>query len=335
MHILCEISTRGRYDTTLPLAIYSVISQTRPPDEFVLFDDNEHPQDLRTNPVYSYLFALLDQKKIRWQVVFGAKKGQHWNHERAQEMATDLVWRIDDDEIAEPTCLQELLNVLVSDAAIGAVAGIVAAPGSGPVPASASTQLSDIDSPNIQWFLWDGPIREAQHLYSSFLYRKGLAHYDLSLSSVAHREETLFTHGIYRKGYKLFVTPTAVTWHLRYPSGGIRDNQQAANWEHDEEIFRMTLKRWGVTPSDGLDVVLDNGLGDHIVFKKVLQDLKKKHTKINIYCCYPFVFEDDNVNLLSIKAAQDKFRSLDQFNAYKFGAEHPGLSIEQIYREIY
>ena len=62
MRILCSISTRGRYDTTLPMAIQSVITQTRLPDKLVIFDDNDNPKDTREDPKYRYLFSLLDKK---------------------------------------------------------------------------------------------------------------------------------------------------------------------------------------------------------------------------------------------------------------------------------
>jgi hypothetical protein len=44
--ILCSISTKGRYHTFLPLAIQSVISQTRKPDLLIIYDDNDTPEDM-------------------------------------------------------------------------------------------------------------------------------------------------------------------------------------------------------------------------------------------------------------------------------------------------
>ena len=37
-NILCSISTRGRYDTTLPLAIASAMNQTLLPDKLIIFE---------------------------------------------------------------------------------------------------------------------------------------------------------------------------------------------------------------------------------------------------------------------------------------------------------
>ena len=81
MSILCSISTKGRYDTYLPLAIQAVITQTRKVDKLVIFDDNDNPIDLRDKPVYKFLFGILDQKQIPWEVLYGRKKGQHFNHQ--------------------------------------------------------------------------------------------------------------------------------------------------------------------------------------------------------------------------------------------------------------
>jgi len=47
MNILCSISTKNRYDTFLPLAIQSVINQSRSPTKLIIFDDNDDPRDLR------------------------------------------------------------------------------------------------------------------------------------------------------------------------------------------------------------------------------------------------------------------------------------------------
>ena len=97
--ILCSISTRGRYDTTLSMAIQAVINQTRKIDHLVIFDDNDQDktQDLREIQVYRYLFNIMDLKGISWQVVYGKKLGQHHNHQMANQMGFDWVWRVDDD----------------------------------------------------------------------------------------------------------------------------------------------------------------------------------------------------------------------------------------------
>ena len=71
--------------------------------------------------------------------------------------------------------------------------------------------------PNIQWGLIK-ELKQVEHLYCSFLYRAGIVDYNLGLSRVAHREETLFTYGIKQKGYRVLAVPDAVCWHYKSPS---------------------------------------------------------------------------------------------------------------------
>ena len=54
-------------------------------------------------------------------------------------------------------------------------------------------------------------------------------------------KETLFTYGLYLKGYKILAAPHANTWHLKNPQGGIRSESNQQLYHHDELIFRNTL----------------------------------------------------------------------------------------------
>ena len=64
--VLCSIGTRGRYDTTLPLALAAIINQTKRPDKVVIFDDNENPMDVRNYLIYKNLFQIMDIKGTEW-----------------------------------------------------------------------------------------------------------------------------------------------------------------------------------------------------------------------------------------------------------------------------
>lgn len=295
--ILCSISTRGRYDTTLSLAILSVMNQTLKPDKLVVFDDNEKPRDLRNTQHYMYLFQMLDIKGIEWEWLFAERKGQHFNHQRANHMGYKWVWRMDDDTIAEPDVL-EILYSHVNDK-VGAVGGsILTPPNIAPVPSTGL--IENIDEPSIQWGVINQK-KEVDHLHCSFLYRAGIADYCLSLSRVAHREETLFTYDLKRAGYKNYVVPKAVTWHLKNREGGIRDGIQDL-FAHDDKIYkaRMDLK-------DSTIVVLDCGMGDHIMFKKVLPEIKNPI----VFSCYPEIVPGK-----SIKEAYDLLGDISQYNIY-------------------
>jgi beta-1,4-mannosyl-glycoprotein beta-1,4-N-acetylglucosaminyltransferase len=322
-HVLCFIPTRNRYASTLPLTLISIAGQTRPPDHVIIWDDGDR-LDIRTMPLYQHILGLFAEKKILWQVLFGQGKGPAFAHQASQDVASDLIWRIDDDEIAEPNVLEELLKGFSSEA-VGAVAGIVAPPPLIPLPQGAKNSISDVNAPNIQWFSWGGPPRSAEHLHSSFLYRKGLASYDTRLSPAGHREETLFTHEIFRKGWKLLVTPSAVTWHFRNPEGGLRSHADPSFWERDECVFAEKMEEWGHVFSSPMFAYLDCGLGDHIVFLEVAKEFQNRGRKnIIVGACYPEVFEGmEGVSVLSLDTFRKNYPSVDVGNlhVYKFMAD--------------
>lgn len=220
MKVLCSISTRGRYDTTLPMTIQSIAMQEVRPDKLVIFDDNDEnkTRDIRSMPHYLHLLKLLDYNQIEWTVVWGEKKGQHFNHQKANKMGFDLVWRVDDDCIAEPNVLKNLLAVMTDD--VGAVGGSVIEP---PLrDGEGNGSILGLTQPNKQWFRIK-KTEEVDHLHCSFLYRAGIVDYNLALSPKAFREETLFTYDLKKAGYKILIIPNCITWHCKMPNGGIRN----------------------------------------------------------------------------------------------------------------
>jgi len=318
--VLCSISTKNRYDTFLPLAIQSVINQTVLPDKLVIFDDNDNPIDVREKPVYQYLLSVLQSKKINWEFIFAGKKGQHHNHQIANTMGYKWVWRVDDDNSPEPNVLENLLKYTQDD--VGAVGGAVLTTHWDMNPRNVTGKIENIDNePNIQW----GRIlevKEVDHLHCSFLYRAGIVDYNLSLSKVAHREETLFTYQLKQKGYKNLVIPNTITWHAKSPSGGIRTDNIAELYQNDDKIFRNI-----VGLKDRTIVVLDCGMGDHIVFKKVLPLIKDPI----VFSCYP-----DIIPGRSIGEAQQMFGDLSSYSIYRKMDEWNWKdSLEKAFRKMY
>lgn len=297
MRVLCSIPTKGRYDTTLALAIQAVANQTRPVDKLVIFDDNDEPKDLREVQHYRYLFHMLDCKGIAWEFVFAHKKGQHFSHQMANTMGYDWVWRVDDDCIPEPNVLENLCGNIAAD--VGAIAGSILTPPFSSLP-PLSGKIDDINDQSIQWD-YIKTRREVDHLHCSFLYRAGVYDYNLGLSKVAHREETLFTYGLKQKGYKNLLIPNTVTWHLKNAQGGIR-TEVAEMFMHDEYIFSNFMQY-----KDNTIVVLDSGMGDHLVFRKMMHEIKNPV----IFTCHP-----DIVPGRSIEEAYRLFGSIDQWNIY-------------------
>lgn len=316
--ILCSISTRGRYDTTLPLAIASVVNQTLKPDKLVVFDDNEKPVDVREVQHYLYLFQMMDFHNIEWEWVFAEKKGQHYNHQRANNMGYKWVWRLDDDTVAEPNVLANLYAHASDD--VGAIGGSVLTP---PIMHNiiATGKIEDIDrEPNMQWGVIKD-LKEVDHLHCSFLYRAGIVDYNLSLSRVAHREETMFTYELKKRDYKILCIPNTITWHLKNKAGGIRDGQREM-FEHDENIFRGRVKL-----KDSTIVVLDCGMGDHIVFKRVLPLIKNPI----VFSCFPEIIPGR-----SIAEAKDMFGELLPYNIYaKMDQWNWTGSLENAFRKMY
>ena len=318
--VLCSIATRGRYQTTLPLALNAIINQTKLPDKLVIFDDNDEPEDVRNNNIYQHLFSIMDYKGIKWEWVYAAKKGQHHIHQSANRMGYDWVWRVDDDAIPEPNVLAELYSWINDD--VGAIGGAILTLPVNPDTSKNTGKIEDIDKePNIQWAEIK-KLKEVEHLHCSFLYRVGVHDYNLGLSRVAHREETLFTYGLYLKGYTILAAPHANTWHLKNPQGGIRSESNQQLYHHDELIFRNTLAY-----KDKKIVVLNVGMGDHIVFKNVLKDI----TNAEVFTCFP-----DIVPGRPISEAMSLFGDIDQWSIYKKMAEWNWTdSLEKAFRKLY
>ena len=87
-------------------------------------------------------------------------------------------------------------------------------------------------------------------------------------------------------------------------------------FDHDEAIFRAWLRSEELLKGKFL-VVLNNGLGDHIVFKKnILPRLKEKHKNVVLAVCYPDIFPGENI--ISIAEAQ-AITDIDKYDVYKTG----------------
>jgi hypothetical protein len=319
--VLCSVATRGRYSTTLPLTLQAIINQTKKVDKLIIFDDNDEPQDMRKELIYGHFFQILNIKGIDWEWLYAHKKGQHHIHQMANTMGYEWVWRVDDDAIPEPNVLERLYSFTKFFDNVGAVGGSILTP---PImdTSKATGKIELIDhEPNIQWGMIKG-YKKVEHLHCSFLYRAGIHDYNLALSRVAHREETLFTYGLHQKGYDIYAVSDAVSWHLKNPMGGIRSETKREMYEHDEQIFRNHVKLKDYTP-----VVLNGGLGDHIVFTKILPKIKNPL----VFTCYPEVIEGR-----SIAEAQATFGDIDRWNIYKKMDEWKWTqSVEKAYEKMY
>jgi hypothetical protein len=329
--VVATVSTKNRTNTTLPLVITSILCSTYKPGLVIVYDDNDEFKDPRENEIYKNLLTGLNNIGVNWYWVPGQRKGQIHNHEHARLNGDqEYVWRIDDDNILPARVLEGLYNFIKSDAKIGAVGPSILDPKLIRKSKIASNAIKDINlGLNVQWN-WEDKIsiQEVEHLQgSTFLYRRAAAShgYNLNLSRVAHREETIFTYEMFRNGWKLYAICGLNTWHMRYGGGGIRDFNIKSLFDKDEEIFQQKLKEWKVTPYNYKFIYLDNGRGDHYAFKKILSLISERHSnkKIIIGACYPDVFWDIDLPNVVVTTMGEiaEYITPDTHNIYKFMGE--------------
>ena len=319
LDVTAYLSTKNRYPL-LSQALLSVALQSHKPRFVIVFDDSDQPprdanELVGSHPSFGEVFQLFQEYGIAWEWKYGTKQGQHHNHQAAQEISkTDWLWRIDDDEVAEPDVLEKLLSRV--EIGVGAVGGLVLPPSPLPVPDNAANLISDLNLPNVQWFKQPIQLLEVDHLHSTFLYRKGIADYDLSLSPAAHREETLFTYSLKRKGFKILVDTGAVTWHFRSPHGGIRSHSDPGFWNHDENVFAQKLIDWGIViPRPEKIIVLDAGRGDHVIVKSLVPKIKRKYPNCLVATCFPEILNGD-LPQISIEEARRNLGNLENHSIY-------------------
>lgn len=345
--VYAEISTKGRLFDTLPLTLASLTQQTRPPQKVIIYDDDETFTDLRESSLYRHLFGLCHLKGIEVYVREGCRIGQVANHQLTltNETAADIIWRIDDDNYAEPNLLEELLKNF--DEKTGAVGSKVWHPDSRINKFSSHCKGKanlGVNFQGAEWFDFDD-VKYQEHLYSTFIYNRWAGikagGYRMDLSPVGHHEETFFSHEIFRAGYQLKVIPSATMWHFRNPSGGIRKDTYEDMWKHDEQIYQDYLtKDCGYKLKATKFFVLNNGIGDHECFRAVLPEIIEKYGsehEIAVISLHPELFEDFPVESVQFSAVIGLLPiKLEEHDIYKWMAERNWQNtVENAYRGMY
>jgi GT2 family glycosyltransferase len=337
------ISTKNRYFDSLPNTLKALTEQTYKNFDLYIFDDNDEPKNLNEIPVYQELFGKFYGMGIACNILYGAKKGQIFNHQKALEVAKgDWIFRLDDDCSPEPNVLETLVSNISEG--VGAIACSILIPGSNYqiMPSWVGfNKMSDIgNGQNCQWYEFSGK-KEVEHLYSSFLFNKEDGRkvgYNLQLSKVGHREETMFSNMIYRAGYKLIVDPSAKIWHHRNSSGGIRSYDDNRLYEHDEAIFSEYMKNINENIFDKILIVLHEGLGDCLVFYSLFKDRSDKD-KYRIYSWLPDIFEEENIDIKPLTEAINTFGNIEKYSLYKYLTEQAKkgkmFSIKEGYENLY
>lgn len=260
MEITVSITTRGRYDTTLPLSLMSIINQTMTPYEIILVDDND-VKDFYNIKIYRDILKLIKLKGIKFSYFYGKSIGQvHAQQIALDNCTTSLLYKMDDDNILESNVLEILHNTIISNENIGAVSGLILSDkdrkreieDSGDIYNKIENIYTDF---NIQMCgIQSDEIKKVEHIYSNFLFRRELIkNYALEFYPSGHREDTVVTHELYLKGYDLLINPKSIIWHLNEESGGNRTREKN---NKNEILFLEKLKEWKVIP-DKMQVTED------------------------------------------------------------------------------
>ncbi|HUT74999.1 MAG TPA: glycosyltransferase [Armatimonadota bacterium] len=252
MTLTIAIPTRDR-PQSLARLLDRIGRQTVLPERLAIVDDNREAGRV-----------VVPRLGVPVEIVRGPRQGPARAHQVALEWLTqasphppEVILRLDDDLVLEaPDFVERLHRVLVGRPDVGAVGGVY------PPPANAQpVAIERIGGPgysltidgmlrgeaSAHFFRWDRarPV-EAEHLYSSFMYRREAAlavgGFAIWYSEQAHREETDFTHRLHLAGWKLLVDTAAVARHERCPHGGLRALARDELRTADEALFTERLR---------------------------------------------------------------------------------------------
>jgi hypothetical protein len=118
---------------------------------------------------------------------------------------------------------------------------------------------------------------------------------------------------------------------MRTQQGGIRSDDNVQDYHHDEYLFRKWLE---FKKSKKKLFVLDGGLGDNYM---CLQAISIPKGAV-VATCYPHIFKDMDVEIISIADAQQIVNVMD-YNVYAWAARnkwtgHLVDAFEQMYKEL-
>lgn len=258
MDLTVNLTTRGRYHTTLPLCLMSILNQSFLPCEIILVDDNEK-KEFYNIPIFKEFLRLCKLKNIKFSYFYGVCKGQTFAQQIGYEHTNEnnLIFKMDDDNILNINTLELLYETLTSSEKIGAVSGLILSekdfdrqieynPTGG-----IYNKIEDIYSYfNIQMCgNQNNELKKVEHIYSNFMFKKDLTDgYALEFAPAGHREDTVFTHEIYRKGYDLMINPNVIIYHLDNNVGGNRIHDNKKDNKNDIKFIEK-LKDWGIIPN--------------------------------------------------------------------------------------
>jgi hypothetical protein len=325
--LLAYIVSAGRSETTLPLAITSILNSEVLPDEFILIDDNPPSERInyQEHPMYQYITKMLWQRGIAFRMAFTpggtGQTVQHQHILKTEGTKFDYILRLDDDCILTPDAIGNMRWKLDIDEneEIGAVAGQVWIPGSNrKQPKWAKGLLSTHEHVTPQWYQLDEDVYP-EHLHCSFMYRTNAAlaseGYPEGLSPVGHTEETQFSYNIFKTGKKLVVLKNTIMYHLRYPSGGIRNSKATDPYRQycfkaDGEAFsRYRAANGLVVLKDSILCFLSFAKGDALMYSmampKIIDYWKERGKKVIVSTDWKELIEEigeqENVEYITLE----------------------------------
>lgn len=261
------LSTFGRYDTTLPLCLLSLANQSRKPQRIVLVDDNREKR-FYENGVFKSIISLLKLKRIKLEYYHGQSKGAtHALQIGLEKIESGWVLKVDDDNSLEQNVIELFENSITEN--VGAIGGLIIDKNirqnieENLYPKCVNGYYNKIENIfsefNIQLVQeQSSDIKKVEHLYSNYFFRRELVDsYPTELNPSCHREDTIMTHTIFRKGYDLLMVPEAITYHL-----STHKNSGDGKWDYlinqNELIFIEKMKQWGIIPQK-IEIIEQNG----------------------------------------------------------------------------
>jgi ADP-heptose:LPS heptosyltransferase/GT2 family glycosyltransferase len=265
LRLAVAIPTRDRPESLARL-FESIGRQVILPDRILIVDDNREP-----------LRVMIPRLGVPVDVIRGVRRGPARAHQLALEYLLrlpdaerpDLILRLDDDLVLESRdFIRRVRRIMFLRPEVGAAAGVYPQPGSDrrvPIERIGATgysltiegMLRGEDS--AQFHRWsETRIVEAEHLYSSFIYRREAAvavgGFATWYSDQAQREETDFTHRLYLAGWKLLVDTGSVARHERAAVGGLRGVAREELRRADEALFIERLRGGALAKEAGSEM---------------------------------------------------------------------------------
>lgn len=246
-----QIITKNRPDY-LSVLLASLKNQTIKNWDLFILDNSDKP--LTDSHLVMSILERLQFEGHR--VIMGRSKEKDTGELRSAILDVDdceYGCRIDDDSLVEPDYLELLFNTIKKDKKIGAVGGLVPALGREktyvPTPPIINrvSKFWDVDEMSSLYFYNHHKPIEACDLRSSFLFRNDIVKKirpAICYGPTGYKEETDLVLRIGMSGYKIFLHPDAVCWHVMAPTGGTRGNPvEDVKWNNTRK-FKQRMEEF-------------------------------------------------------------------------------------------